>query len=132
NENTRCYWFNKNSLEEIESYRLLGIILGLGIYNGVLLDIHFPKIVYKKLINYNNVNKIKYNLEDIYDYDPLIGKSINDILHYNIQELCLTFSVDNNYFGKIKTYELIKNGNNIFVNNENKQQYCNLLIKYHL
>ena len=27
------------------------MVLGLAIYNGVILDVHFPLLVYKKLLN---------------------------------------------------------------------------------
>jgi ubiquitin-protein ligase E3 A len=27
-------------------FELIGIILGLAIYNGVILDVHFPMVVY--------------------------------------------------------------------------------------
>ena len=44
------YWFNLNSLESEEQYHLIGILLGLAIYNNIILDVHFPMVVYHKLI----------------------------------------------------------------------------------
>ena len=32
-------------------YELIGILLGLAIYNQVLLDIKFPLVIYKKLLD---------------------------------------------------------------------------------
>jgi len=29
---------------------LIGIVLGLAIYNNVILDVHFPMVVYRKLM----------------------------------------------------------------------------------
>jgi hypothetical protein len=31
-------------------FELIGIILGLAIFNNVILDVKFPKVVYKKLL----------------------------------------------------------------------------------
>ena len=50
NEQTRTFWFNHLSLELESEYRLVGSVLGLAIYNGVILDLHFPPVVYKKLL----------------------------------------------------------------------------------
>ena len=50
NEQTRTFWFSHLSLELESEYRLVGSMLGLAIYNGVILDLHFPPVVYKKLL----------------------------------------------------------------------------------
>jgi hypothetical protein len=49
-ENTRTFWFSHLSIELETEYRLVGSVLGLAIYNGVILDLHFPPVVYKKLL----------------------------------------------------------------------------------
>lgn len=49
NEETQCYWMNHTSTDTRE-FQLIGILLGLAIYNGVILDIHFPFVMYKKLM----------------------------------------------------------------------------------
>ena len=43
-EETRDYWFNPASLESSVEFQLVGIVLGLAIYNGVILDVHFPLV----------------------------------------------------------------------------------------
>ncbi len=52
-EHTRTFWFSHLSIELETEYRLVGSVLGLAIYNGVILDLHFPPVVYKKLLNGN-------------------------------------------------------------------------------
>ena len=54
-EEQQHYWFNQSSLESEEQYRLIGILLGLAIYNNVILDVHFPMVVYHKLIGCNTI-----------------------------------------------------------------------------
>lgn len=50
NEESKLYWFKKDTFEIPLKFELIGIILGLAIYNGHILDIHFPLAVYKKLL----------------------------------------------------------------------------------
>jgi len=64
NAETRTYWFNSNSTDFGE-FELIGIILGLAIYNSVILDVHFPFVVYKKLMS------VTPTLEDIRDINPV-------------------------------------------------------------
>ena len=128
NEETRCYWFNQNALEQPEEYMLLGIIIGLAIYNGVLLDIHFPAVIYKKMCGQLLT---RYDLKG---YDPQIFKSIQQIIQYkgNMDDLCLTFSIDYMKWDKLETVDLIENGRNIQVNNDNRDKYIQLLTNYYL
>jgi hypothetical protein len=50
NEETRTFWFNPDTMEPKIKYELIGFIIGLALYNSVILDIHFPRVVYKKLL----------------------------------------------------------------------------------
>ncbi|KNC71586.1 hypothetical protein SARC_15876, partial [Sphaeroforma arctica JP610] len=49
-EETRLFWFNANSLESSKEYEMVGLLLGLAIYNGVILDVKLPLVLYKKLM----------------------------------------------------------------------------------
>ena len=48
-EATRYCWFNPTSFETDGQFFLIGLVLGLAIYNNVILDVHFPLVVYRKL-----------------------------------------------------------------------------------
>lgn len=48
--NDRLFWFNGNSLEAPIIFEFVGMLLGLSIYNNIQLDLHFPMLVYKKLL----------------------------------------------------------------------------------
>ena len=50
NEETRTFWFNSTSFENDGQFSLIGIVLGLAIYNNIILDVHFPMVVYRKLM----------------------------------------------------------------------------------
>lgn len=49
---TRTFWFDWTTMEADLEFRLVGMVLGLAIYNGVILDVHFPLLVYKKLLGH--------------------------------------------------------------------------------
>jgi len=63
---TRTHWFNQRSQDFVE-FELLGNVVGLAIYNNVLLDLHFPLIVYKKLLD----PKYQPTLGDLEEINPV-------------------------------------------------------------
>jgi len=50
NEDSRFFWFNGNTFEDNIKFELIGILMGIAIYNSVILDLHFPMACYKKLL----------------------------------------------------------------------------------
>ncbi len=60
----RLQWFNGAS-RDFPEFELIGILLGLAIYNGVILDLHLPVVVYKKLLGH------KLTLEDVKQVNPV-------------------------------------------------------------
>lgn len=80
NEETHFFWFSPTSFENDGQFTLIGVMLGLAIYNNTIVDVHFPPVVYRKLMG----KKGKFvNLKDI---DPV-----------SIAEICsfLCISSDN-------------------------------------
>ena len=128
NEKTRLFWFNLNSFEEKIKYELIGIILGLALFNAVILDIKFPISIYKKLLG------IKPCLNDLKDYDPELYNSFNFLLNTddkNIKEdLDMNFTTVVDNFGEKKVIPLKPNGENIMVDFENKNEYVELYINW--
>ena len=61
NDETNVFWFNADTFEPNIKFELIGSILGLAIYNGVILDVHLPMVVYKKLLG------MKIDIE-VYNY----------------------------------------------------------------
>lgn len=50
-EETRFTWFNRACLEGDSMFEYVGILLGLALYNGVMVGISFPCCFYKKLLS---------------------------------------------------------------------------------
>lgn len=47
----RFLWFNNLSFECKLNFELIGTLIGLAIYNSVLLELALPRVVYKKLLD---------------------------------------------------------------------------------
>lgn len=63
-ESKREIWFNKDCTWSSNEYCLVGVLVGLAIYNATLLDLHFPLAVYRKLLG------LPVSLADLEDIDP--------------------------------------------------------------
>ncbi|KAJ2156205.1 putative E3 ubiquitin-protein ligase [Coemansia sp. RSA 552] len=50
---SEAYWFNPASLETSNQYFLVGVVVGLALYNSTILDLHLPLAVFKKLLRTN-------------------------------------------------------------------------------
>ncbi|KAI5073199.1 hypothetical protein GOP47_0011212 [Adiantum capillus-veneris] len=127
NEETRNFWFNSNSMESESTFELVGIILGLGIYNNVILDVHLPLVVFKRLLG------LRPQLSDVNDLQPQLAKSLQQLLDYDgdVEDtFSLTFQVTYDYFGEMKTYDLQPGGGDLPVTNENKEKYVELYVQY--
>lgn len=124
NESTRCYWFNPNSFETDRQFKLIGIVLGLAIYNNVILDASFPMVLYRKLMGR------KGTFQDLEGVHPVLYSSLKSLLNFegNVEETFLmNFEISyTDVFGNMKTHSLKKDGENIKVNNSNRQEFVNL------
>lgn len=62
---------------------LVGLVLGLAIYNAVLLDFPLPLALYRKLIGQS------CTLRDLQDMEPTLGKSLTALLQYEGEHICV-------------------------------------------
>jgi len=103
-------------------------VLGLAIYNGVILDLHFPNLVYKKLLD-RSVGLSDLKETHSYVYDSLIA--LSECQGDDIQErFMLTFQISYDYYGTVQTYDLLPDGENLMVTSENKEIFIELYVKY--
>lgn len=119
-ESTGSIWFNSSSFENGEQFVLIGLLIGLAIYNNIILAVNFPMIVYRKLMG------IKGTFTDLADYDPVLYNSLKNILDYegaDIEEVFMqTFQISHqDVFGNILVQNLKENGDKVFVNQSNKK-----------
>ena len=57
-------------------FTLIGIVLGLAIYNNVILDLHLPSVIYRKLSGKKGL------FEDLKDFKPTEHQALTDMLAY--------------------------------------------------
>lgn len=81
NEESRLCWFSPNPVVDdinIREYKLVGLLLGLAVYNSVILDLHFPLALYKKVMD------VEVGLQDLKQLDPvsrlIYGQNICSLL----------------------------------------------------
>lgn len=125
NEETSTTWFNSFSFENDAQFTLIGIVLGLAIYNNVILPVSFPMAVYRKLMN------LKISWRDLEDFNPVIHNSLKSMLEYSEPDLEDVFgqSFEIGYqdvFGSPKQHCLKKDGDKIAVNQSNKHEFVEL------
>ncbi|XP_071373683.1 ubiquitin-protein ligase E3A [Centroberyx affinis] len=127
-DETKLFWFNSSSLENEAQYTLIGIVLGLAIYNNCILDVHFPMVVYRKLMGK------KGTYLDLADSHPALYQSLKELLGHtgNVEEdMMITFQISQtDLFGNPITYDLKEQGDDIPVTNENRQEFVDLYAEY--
>ncbi|XP_023210591.1 ubiquitin-protein ligase E3A-like [Centruroides sculpturatus] len=122
NSETQTYWFNPTSFESDAQFTLIGIILGLAIYNNIILDVHFPMVVYRKLMGR------KGTFHDLHDWNPILANGLEELLAYeddDMEEVFLqTFRIMyQDVFDTVLSHDLKEGGNQILVNQDNKQNF---------
>ena len=129
NKKTRLYWFNHYSFEPKIKYELIGIIFGLAIYNNTILDVKLPITVYKKLLG------IKPDLEDMKQCDPELYHTLSYLRNNNDEnlkeDLDTNFTVIDAKFGEKLVIPLKPNGENIMIDNKNKDEYVDLYLDWY-
>ncbi|KAF3852524.1 hypothetical protein F7725_005879 [Dissostichus mawsoni] len=66
-------WFSDKCFVEQNWFHLIGIICGLAIYNSTVVDLHFPLVLYKKLLDITREN---YGMTEVKELVPG-GESIS-------------------------------------------------------
>ncbi|KAL3132600.1 hypothetical protein ABBQ32_009129 [Trebouxia sp. C0010 RCD-2024] len=128
---TRTYWFNPSSLEDEDEFMLVGLVLGLAIYNAVLLDFPLPLALYRKLIGQS------CTLRDLQDMEPTLGKSLNALLQHEgpgtVEDVfCQNFSAGVPGIGETLTVPLKDDGEDIMVTDDNRREFVDLYVDYYL
>ncbi|KAG0243867.1 putative E3 ubiquitin-protein ligase [Actinomortierella wolfii] len=128
-------WFNPASFESLDQYYLVGVVIGLSIYNSTILDLPLPLAVYKKLLH-SPMTSAPLTLHDLATFRPDLARGFEQLLLYEGEDVedvfCLTFVGSYEAYGEVKEVPLIPNGENIPVTHLNKyeyvERYCNFII----
>lgn len=124
-ESTNTCWFNSTSFENEAQFTLIGIVLGLAIYNNIILAVNFPMVVYRKLMG------IRGSFADLEDWNPEMHRSLASLLAYEGADMDETFMLTfrcsyADVFGNVMTHDLKPDGDTVAVCQENKQEFVDL------
>eukprot|EP00298_Acanthocystis_sp_HF-20_P015157 c21042_g1_i1.p1 GENE.c21042_g1_i1~~c21042_g1_i1.p1 ORF type:complete len:724 (+),score=259.82 c21042_g1_i1:44-2173(+) len=125
-DESRTFWFNMDSLD-LQEFELIGTILGLAIYNSVILELHFPGVVYKKLLSRPvELADLKQSHTAIYRSLTALSEADDEV----VESFGLTFEVSHESYGSIISNELKLNGSNIPVTQHNRREFVDLYVKF--
>ncbi|KRX01040.1 HECT-domain-containing protein [Pseudocohnilembus persalinus] len=108
----------------LKYFEYAGRLVAKGLMEQIEVEVDFTVSFLKHILKKNLI------IQDLEDIDPEQAKNLHWILENDINELDLTFSYDINKFGTIETIELVENGSNVIVTNDNKQQFVKLMAHY--
>lgn len=110
--------------EHISYFKFIGRVAGMAVYHGKLLDAFFIRPFYKMMLGKT------IDLKDMESVDSEYYKSLLWIKENDPSDLDLTFSVDEESFGHTSVHQLIENGANIPLDNNNKDDYIKCIIQW--
>ncbi|ODQ77494.1 hypothetical protein BABINDRAFT_163505 [Babjeviella inositovora NRRL Y-12698] len=120
----RTSWVNP---EHLSFFKFIGRIIGKAIYDGFFLDCHFSRAVYKQILG------CPLSLKDMETLDLEYFKSLIWMLENDITDIIIEdFSVETDDYGEHKVIDLIPDGRNVPVTQENKQDYVRRVVAYRL
>lgn len=104
--------------EHLNYFKFIGRVVGLGVFHRRFLDAFFVGALYKMML------RKKVVLQDMEGVDADVHNSLKWTLDNQIDGvLDLTFSADDERFGEVVTVDLIPDGRDIEVTDENKKEY---------
>ena len=123
--------YENSSVNELHLsyFKFIGRVIGKAVFDGYLVDAHFTRPFYKHLLG------IPLNYDDMEAFDPEFHKSLSFMLEHPLADSGLdhlTFSETANYFGVETEVELVPDGKNLSVTDENKLEYVNLVAAHRM
>ncbi|KAL5323806.1 hypothetical protein ACEPPN_008348 [Leptodophora sp. 'Broadleaf-Isolate-01'] len=113
--------------EHLMFFKFIGRIIGKALYEGRVLDCHFSRAVYKRILGKSVSVKDMESLDLDY-YKSLIWMLENDITDIITE----TFSTEQERFGVTETVDFIEDGRNVPVTDANKHEYVRLMTEFRL
>lgn len=137
-----CY-FNPNTFETSDQYFLVGVVLGLAIYNSTILDVALPPFAYRKLLAggppVSNLSHsisrptMNYTLDDLAEFRPALAAGLRQLLEFDgdvENTFCRDFVADVDKYGQSVQVPLCSNGENTPVTNSNRRTFVDLYVRY--
>ncbi|KAF9398955.1 Ubiquitin-protein ligase E3B [Mortierella sp. AD011] len=112
----------------LELFRLFGKMLGKAMYEGLLIEVKFANFFLSKILGRTVF------LDEMRSYDEQVFQNLMFVKKYegNVEDLGLTFSLDEEVFGTHRTIELMIGGKDVEVTKENRINYIFKVSDYRL
>ncbi|EGR29168.1 ubiquitin- hect domain protein, putative [Ichthyophthirius multifiliis] len=107
-------------------FQMAGRLIAKTLIDDFTCEVDFTKSFLKQILGQ------PLYINDLEDIDPQMAKGLMDILQNSVEELYLDFTYTINQFGEQKVIELIPNGSNIEVTEENKKNYVKELAYFRM
>ena len=121
--NDNSFFLPNLNEKNLNLFNAIGKFLGISVRIEATIKLSLPLFIWKQILNRN------VSINDLKGYDDNLYNSLIWISENNSNDLDLDFSILNDN-GEI--IELIPNGKNILVNEENKNYYIELVSNYYL
>ncbi|KAG0197995.1 Ubiquitin-protein ligase E3B [Mortierella sp. GBA30] len=112
----------------LELFRLFGRMLGKAMYEGLLVEVKFANFFLSKILGRTVF------LDEMRSFDEQVFRNLMFLKKYegNVEDLGLTFTLDEEVFGTHRTVELLRGGKDIEVTKENRINYIFQVSDYRL
>ncbi|KAF9135149.1 Ubiquitin-protein ligase E3B [Mortierella sp. 14UC] len=112
----------------LELFRLFGKMLGKAMYEGLLIEVKFANFFLSKILGRTVF------LDEMRSFDEQVFKNLMFLKKYegDVEDLGLTFSLDEDIFGTHRSIELMRGGRDIEVTKDNRINYIFLVSDYRL
>ncbi|KAF9158636.1 hypothetical protein DFQ26_007397, partial [Actinomortierella ambigua] len=115
--------------QRLVEYELVGILIGLALYNGVILGVRFPSILYRKLLGW------PVDLQSFTESFPALGQGLRQMLEWSDGDVydvfMRNFEISYDHMGQVVTLPLIPGGEEIEVTNDERQRYVQLYMDHY-
>ncbi|KAG5927901.1 hypothetical protein E4U42_001608 [Claviceps africana] len=142
-EDSQYCYFNPSTFETSDQFFLVGVVMGLAIYNSTILDVALPPFAFRKLLAAAPAHGLgmssrprpwmQYTLEDLAEYRPRVAQGLRQLLEFEgdvESTFCLDFVIDTDKFGTTVQVPLCPGGERKPVTNSNRREYVELYIRY--
>lgn len=126
----KFYWFNQFSDVPLDYFKAIGTLIGLAVFNSIILPVRFPLFFYKKLFG------VPLEFCDLEEYDPTIAKNLQQLKNsaasgedISSSDMVFVASLEKSP-GKGIDIPLIEGGEEKPVTNENVEEFINLYMEY--
>ncbi|GAA5925096.1 hypothetical protein JCM3775_006364 [Rhodotorula graminis] len=124
-----CY-LNPGALGMEDDFWLVGVVVGLAVYNSATLDLPLPLAIYKKL------SFEPLGLADLAQVQPALARGLQQLLDYDgadgtVEDVfCRAFVGAYEAWGETVEEELVEGGREVAVTEENRKDYVRLLVDF--